>query len=753
MATVTVTETGYTLDLDYPPVLYPALEPSRYKALYGGRGSMKSHFFAEQLIKRCITVFGTRWVCIREVQKSLKQSSKLLLEDKISEFQLDGDFKSTDDRIITPGGGVILFQGMQDHTADSIKSLEGFDGAWSAESQTISKRSLEYLKPTIRKARSELWFDWNPRNADDPVDKLFRGLEPPQDSIIIRLSYKDNPWFPGVLEQERIYDERNNPERYAHIWLGEYEPTAIGAIWDRVTLHNTRRNEAPDIKRIVVAVDPAVSSEEGANNHGIIVAGLGSDRRAYILEDGTTRGGPSDWANRAINLYDKWGADCIVSEINQGGDMVKHTLETVRPAIPVIEVRATRGKHVRAEPIASLYKFGKISHVGTFPELENEMCQMTAAGYEGKGSPDRCLIAGTAIETETGPVPIEKVKPGDRVWTRKGLRRVSASEQTAKLASIMTVEFSSGVKLSGTKNHPVYVNDHGFLAIDAIVWGDRINHIQDNALWQKEKAYGLTGLNMSDTPIARVNQPGGISTKIAEGQEVRKRYIDKYGNIPMGQSLRASTSTILMVIRLITKSRIFKWLRQKSTRKITRGYAATNNAGYGLNILIESARLRQIGIEVRKAVNGIVRMGNALGKTVNQLGGNVLNVAWNTAPHQNAIQTGFAHDFVLVGTTRGQNDITKQEHVSFAEQNSRLRRVNYKKSAPVHVVGLYEEGEKKPTFNLAVEGENEYYANGVLVHNCDALVWACTELFPDLIRNPQPKVHVQQRSLPGGWMG
>jgi len=174
-----------------------------------------------------------------------------------------------------------------------------------------------------------------------------------------------------------------------HIWEGDYEPTAVGAIWDRLTLHRTRVDHAPQLTRILVSVDPAVSGEPGSDMHGIIVVGLGTDSRGYVIEDVTCVGGPEVWSRAAVTMYDKWDADGIVIERNQGGDMCRHTLRTVRPGLPVIEVTATRGKHVRAEPIAALYATDKVSHVGTFPELEMQMCQMTAAGYTGHGSPDR----------------------------------------------------------------------------------------------------------------------------------------------------------------------------------------------------------------------------------------------------------------------------------------------------------------------------------------------------------------------------
>lgn len=364
-------------------------KPSRYKAIYGGRGSGKSHFFAEALVGNAYGARGLRAVCVREVQKTLKESAKRLIEDKIAALGVGQYFDIKQDEIRTPGGGVIIFQGMQDHTAESIKSLEGFHIAWTEEAQTLSARSLEMLRPTIRAPRSELWFSWNPRNAKDPVDAFFRGEKAPENAIIAKINYDQNTHFPAELEAERAYDELHKRDRYGHIWLGEYEPTALGAIWDRVTIHQGRVEKAPPLSRIVVAVDPAISSETHSDEHGIVAAGIGEDKRGYVLEDATTRGTPKQWAERAIAIYDRFDADAIVIERNQGGDMCRHTLESVRRGVRIVEVVATRGKHVRAEPISALYALGRVSHVGTFPQLEDQMCLMTAGGYEGDGSPDR----------------------------------------------------------------------------------------------------------------------------------------------------------------------------------------------------------------------------------------------------------------------------------------------------------------------------------------------------------------------------
>ena len=219
------------LDIPTARVFVPLLQPARYKGAWGGRGSGKSHFFAGLMVEEHLAERGALSVCVREVQKSLAQSSKRLIEQKISDFGLgeaDG-FRVLNDRIETPGGGLITFVGMQDHTAESIKSLEGFQRAWVEEAQSLSARSLTLLRPTIRAKHSELWFSWNPNRKTDPVDQLLRGEGIPTGAQVIRANWSDNPWFPGELEQERLDDLRDRPDQYDHIWEGDYAKVTEGA--------------------------------------------------------------------------------------------------------------------------------------------------------------------------------------------------------------------------------------------------------------------------------------------------------------------------------------------------------------------------------------------------------------------------------------------------------------------------------------------------------------------------------------------
>jgi phage terminase, large subunit, PBSX family len=210
------------LNIKTPRWAKPLLTPRRYKGAKGGRGSGKSHFFAEMLVESHILNPDCNSVCIREIQKSLKFSAKKLIEDKIRAMGVSDMFDITLTEIRNKNGnGIIIFQGMQDHTADSIKSLEGFDIAWAEESQSISRRSIELLLPTIRKPGSEIWFSWNPYLDTDPVETMINWNKD-DDSVCVHVNYLDNPFIDDILIKEAERHKRNKPDSFDHVWLGQY---------------------------------------------------------------------------------------------------------------------------------------------------------------------------------------------------------------------------------------------------------------------------------------------------------------------------------------------------------------------------------------------------------------------------------------------------------------------------------------------------------------------------------------------------
>jgi len=204
--------------------------------------------------------------------------------------------------------------------------------------------------------------------------------------------------------------------RYAGTALGRQEldgeiiDDTAGALWRRDWIESTRLMLAPELQRIVVAVDPPVTATVSSDACGLIVAGLGADGRGYVLADRTVQGRePHVWARAAVAAYENFAADRIVAETNQGGDLVESILKQTSANVPVRQVKATRGKWVRAEPIAALYAEGRVVHVGGFRQLEEQMCAFGADGLAHGRSPDRVdalVWALTDLMIDTQPVPL-----------------------------------------------------------------------------------------------------------------------------------------------------------------------------------------------------------------------------------------------------------------------------------------------------------------------------------------------------------
>jgi len=206
-------------EINIPEAFDFLFEPSRYKAAHGGRGSAKSHSFASALVLRGVQR-PTRWLFCREIQKSLATSVHQLLRDKIDDHGLGAAYRVTKDGIRGPNGTHFLFAGLRTNP-DSIKSMEGLDGAWVEEADRVSQASLDLLLPTVRKEGSEIWFSWNRRNESDPVDQLFLGGTPPPGSIVRQVNWRDNPFFPSVLREEMYWMKERDRDKWAHVWEGE----------------------------------------------------------------------------------------------------------------------------------------------------------------------------------------------------------------------------------------------------------------------------------------------------------------------------------------------------------------------------------------------------------------------------------------------------------------------------------------------------------------------------------------------------
>jgi phage terminase large subunit len=265
---------------------------------------------------------GTLICCIREVQKTLKERAKRLIEMKLAAYGLgeaDG-WRVYDDRIKTPGDGQIIFLGMQDHTAESIKSLEGYRIAWVEEAQTLSQKSLDLLRPTIRIQGSEIWFSWNPTRRTDPVDAFFRGNNAPTGALVVRTSWRDNPWWTKTLEQERLDCFRNQPEQYDHIYEGDYAQITIGAYYANALTEARAENR---IGR--VAADPLMTNKAfwdiggtGAKaDHTVIWIAQFVGREIRVIDYYEAQGQPLaahvDWLRGSKSRFMSMSAYCFLN--------------------------------------------------------------------------------------------------------------------------------------------------------------------------------------------------------------------------------------------------------------------------------------------------------------------------------------------------------------------------------------------------------------------------------------------------------
>ena len=330
----------------------------------------------------------------------MRDSVHKLLADLIDDIGL-GDFYTVQQTVIVgKNGSEFIFKGLK-HNISEIKSTQGCTKVWVEEAQTVSKESWDILIPTIREPGSEIYVSFNPLLVEDNTYQRFV-VDPPDNALVIKLNHDDNPWFPEVLRLEMEDLRARDYQAYLNVWEGECREFVDGALWTMQLIsalrdpppatEDDRKRLMASLKRIVVAVDPSGCSgpeDQRSDEIGIVVSGIGNDGIVRVLEDKSGRYSPDGWGREVIHCYDRWKADRIVAEKNFGGSLVEYTIQTKRQHAPVTLVDASRGKQVRAEPVAAMYEQGKVRHVGYFPELERQMCLFSSAGYMGPKSPDR----------------------------------------------------------------------------------------------------------------------------------------------------------------------------------------------------------------------------------------------------------------------------------------------------------------------------------------------------------------------------
>jgi phage terminase large subunit-like protein len=280
------------------------------------------------------------------------------------------------------GASALLFSAEE---PDRLRGLQ-FDSAWLDEmgSWKYAQDTWDMLQFGLRLGDSRQMITTTPKV--EWLSLIKEIMNAPSTITTVGTTYENLDNLSGAFRQSIV-------SKYEGTTLGRQELEAAlldqipDALWKRKIIEDYRLDAPPcDMQRIVVAIDPQAKKKVTSAETGIIVCGLGEDYRGYLLADGTCRASPKGWATAALNLYEEWEADAIVAEVNQGGDMVEQVIRDIHNDARVIKVHATRGKRTRAEPISSKYEQGKISHIGTYRRLEDQMCSVTPDTQE---SPDR----------------------------------------------------------------------------------------------------------------------------------------------------------------------------------------------------------------------------------------------------------------------------------------------------------------------------------------------------------------------------
>ena len=415
--------------------------------LFGGSRSGKTFLIVRAIVVRALAAPNSRHAIFRFRLNAARAS---VLQDTLPKVMrlcfpgIVGTINKTDGIMVLPNGSEVWIAGLDDkERVEKILGME-FATLFFNECSQIPKASRDLAITRLAQQvqtvvngkpgaflKPRAWYDCNPPSKAHWTYRLFvqkqdtdtkQPVADAADYATFKINPKDNR--ANIADGYLATLEGMSARLRKRFLDGEFGDATPGALFTDETIETWRvlDGRVPAFVRVVVAVDPSGSGDtDNADNDaiGIVVAGLGTDGNAYVLEDNTVKAGPETWGRICTTSFDRHEADCVVGETNYGGDMVRMVVQTARPRTPFKKVTATRGKFVRAEPFSALYEQGKVRHVGNFPELEDELVGFTTNGYLGENSPNRAdalvwalaelfpaLIAGPRVERAPRPARV-----------------------------------------------------------------------------------------------------------------------------------------------------------------------------------------------------------------------------------------------------------------------------------------------------------------------------------------------------------
>lgn len=628
----------------------------------------------------------------------------------------------------------MVFKGLKNHTAASIKSLEGFNRAFVEEAQTITKRSLDMLVPTIRAKGSQLLFGWNPDLPTDPIDKFFEENKDDPDFVCIHVTYADNPWFPDVLRRDMERDRARDPEKYHHVWGGGYRKNSEARVFKNWTVGEF---DVPAGARPYYGGDWGFAIDPNVLVRGWIVGRtLYIDREAYSVGCPTDKipflfGGCQDEELKAINAQAYEALTQHEKDTWKGVEDARKwpiTSDSARPetidymqrhGFPHVQA-ARKGPGSVEDGVEFLKSFDIIIH----PRCVHTRDEFTHYSYKvdkltGEVLPvladtknnviDSCIAEGQPVACAHGDIPIERVRVGDFVLTRAGYKRVLFSGVTGFDRETLRIETTNGT-LVCTQDHRVYTA-RGFVRADALRYGDEIVNIEQGS-WRNALSgmAGFTGATLK----ASSYQIGCTFAGRARG--VRICFTGTFGRRLTVLSQMVSRCIISTAIPATTTSPTWRAWPQENIRPSIRGMMTGGSGNESISTAF--GRSRRLGIPVRKGWPSTKRSGLWPTRSLSLFRNRVHSAATSLARAQS--ETGTASAAITanrngaaptVATTLiGLAQYAAASLASIATRRPRLVR------GRVLTVSAGKRAAR--VYDLTVEGQPEFAAGGVLVHNC-----------------------------------
>ena len=710
--------------IDTPRWALPLLQPARYKGAHGGRGGGKSHFFAEAIVEAHLLDPNSKTVCIREIQKSLRHSVKALIEAKIEKLGVLSHFDIQRDLILNRhGGGLIIFQGMQDHTADSIKSLEDFNRAWIEEAQTISARSLRLLRPTIRKAGSEIWASWNPENETDPINQLLRA-DPPPDSIVVEVNIHDNPFasketwdeYAGDRDRAKRRQEAGDKNAWAdfeHVWHGKYAVLSAAQV-----LAGCYRIEAFEPQTLWDG--PYFGVDWGFASDPTVMVKCWIDGRTLYIEQ-------EAWGEHVETvdtpaLFDRieGARQHIIRADSARPEMISHLRNHGYPGMRAADkwpgsvedgIGWLRGmdivihpdcKHAQEEARLWSYKTDRLTG-DVLPKLEDRNNHVW----------DACIAHGEKVATLRGNIPVQDVVAGDCVATRSGWKPVLAAAMTHADKPVYRLE-TAGQTLRATGDHRVFVVGKGFIRLDSIEPGDAVI-ILENTQCNTLKPSAMAGLIGADTPTQAAAPTASISAARPTGS-ANAICTGKSGWTTTAPSLTAGTSTTKTAIVKTTALRIWNACRRVNTLAsgINLGAGGVMSLSRGWHASVRSPKH---GTLRRKDWQSTAKLAHWRTRIFRGWKNLVRTAARLSSPAIWGIRTSIAPTPASLPPGASPAWTTKPAVAPAAGWCSSQTSMPKPAVAAAIVQHVSDDG-RAPVYDLMVAEAEEFFASGVLVHNC-----------------------------------